>query len=459
MTATHKIADRLGITPLAVTGLITLTVVFGGSLLVVSGLHRKLLAKDGETVKAVFSETAQLRKGSHVRVRGVEAGRVKNITVEHGGRSATVEMEVFDEGLPVYADAKAAIRYKSVLGGALIVDLDRGTASKGELGPRTIPQERTESQVEVDQIISIFRGETRDGLRTMLAEFPQALSDPAAPASALRALARASGSLREGIGALRGQRRGDLRRLVSRTAGTVRALDDPLAVRDLVEGAAVTLETTARRQADLRGTFTRLAHVQPAVVATLGRLDTTLGIADPVIARLREPATQVAPTAARLRPTLVRTNALLGDATPLLRSLRPAASSLAAAARSGLPLLRGLEPGLKRIDGKILPGLAKRSPVTKLATYEMIGPALAGLGPAIAGHFDGRGHYVRFPASGSERSIGGYPCRTYFTDPEQPGNLPDAQGPGALVMCESLQQALREIFPPGGAPKSRGGRR
>lgn len=446
MSRSRALAGRLGITPLALTGLVTLTVVLGGSGLVASGLLKSVFSQHGKTVSAVFTDTAQLRKGAQVRESGIQVGRVKKITVNHGGRTATVEMGVFKEGFPLYMNATAAIRYKTALGGSLIVDLDRGTPAAGELSPRVIHAARTQSQVEVDEIISILRGQTRAGLRTLLAEVPRALSDRAAPAGALRTLADVSPGVSRGVGAVRGEREGDLRRLVARIASTMRALDSPIDVRDLVQGAATTLEATARRRADVRTTIGELARVQPRVVATLARLDGTLAVADPVIARLRGPAAQVAPTVARLRPTVAQADVLLRDARPLLHSLRPAAASLAAAARFGAPLLRELEPSLTRLDAQILPGLAERSPVTKRATYEMIGPALAGLGPAIAGHYDQRGHYVRFPASGSERSLGGHPCRTYFTDPEAPGSVPGVEN-GALIECEALDQALQTLFP------------
>lgn len=453
MTPVRKMRSRLAVDNLVMTGVLTLVVLSVVSVLVVSGAVRELFAPDGTTVKAIFSDTVQLTEGSAVRVNGVEQGKVEKIIVNPGGRSATVELNVHEESMPLYHDASASVRWKTLLGGSMVVTLDRGTPGAGELRSNTIPESRTDSQVELDEVITAMRGGARTGMRRMLAELPRVFRDDDAMSLALRTLADVSPPLARGVESVRGSHEGDLRRLVSRTARTVQALDTPADVTALVQGGATTVETTAGRAADLRATIERAAYAMPRVVSTLGRLDSTLSAVDPLVARLRGPAADVAPTLAALRPTVARADRLLQDAEPLLASLRPAASDLAAAARDGVPFLREIAPSLARMDEQILPDLARRSPVTGRSTYEMIGPAVAGLQGNFS-LFDGEKFYVRFPANGGDRAFDTPPCRGFSADPGAPGDSPWGEGDAPMLRCQELMDAMERYFnweplPPG----------
>jgi hypothetical protein len=244
----------------------------------------------------------------------------------------------------------------------------------------------------------------------------------------------------DGVRAVRGEQPDrDLRALVTNTAATVRALDAPAeSLTRLVEGTALTVETTAAREADIRATIQSAARVLPAVETTVQRLDHSLDLADPVLTRLRGSAADVAPTVRALRPTLVAADRLLRDATPLLRSLRPAVDSLAGAARQGAPLLEELTPSLVRADRRILPDLALRDPVSGRATFEMLGPGVSAL-HSLGTSFDDVGGLVNLALGGGERAIDTGPCKTYFTDPTPAG---EAQ----RVRCEEIGSALEHYF-------------
>jgi virulence factor Mce-like protein len=414
------------------------------------GLPNRLTAPGGTTIRARFANASQLGAGAPVRVGGVDAGRVKSIGLDAGGRSATVTMLIYKAGQPVYQDARAAIRWRTLLGGNFAVDLKRGTPASGRLGSSEIPESRTSTQVELEDVTSFDQGGAKAGLRMLLAEVPTALSDHQAPAQALGALGDVAPSLTKALSAIRGEHERDLRPLVSATARTVRALDTPAdSVHDVVQGAAVTMNATATRDADLRSTIQQAADVQPSATATLARLNHTLSLADPLVGHLRAPASQVAPTVKELRPTVVAADRLLDSAPPLLHSLRPAASSLAVTAGEAVPLLTGLTPSIDRLANRIFPDLAVRDPVTKLTTYQIVGPTIASLDGA-GSTFDSEGHLFRFPALGGERALSDdLPCSTFLTDPEK----------NALIECKSLQQALATYFgPPPPVPAARNGK-
>jgi phospholipid/cholesterol/gamma-HCH transport system substrate-binding protein len=387
----------------------------------------------GDTIRAEFADTQQLHKGDSARIGGVTVGEVKEIELDDDARSTTVSIELEDEAGPIYRDATAQVRWKTVLGGAFYLDIERGTKKAGELGGATIAQASTSGQVEVEDVTSVIRDGARSGLQTLPGELAKGLADPRAPARALGDLADVSPNVAAGVGALRGRQPDrDLRRLIAATATTVAALDTPTDdMRGVVSGAAATLQTTGARQAELRATIAQAPATIDRTEATFTRLDGTLDLADGLIEKLHGPAAQVGPTLRELRPTVVRADDLLHDAVPLLRSLRPAVTSLAHVSRKGLPLLEELQPALDKVDHKILPFLDEVDPETRRSTSEMIGPTFAGLGSGAAGQEDGNGHFIRFPATSGSSPLY-LPCQIYFGNPDK----------DKIVACESLQKDL-----------------
>jgi phospholipid/cholesterol/gamma-HCH transport system substrate-binding protein len=417
-------------------GLVVVGVIAAVSLLVFAGVFNRALRPGGQTVRAVFASTGRLSPGDPVRIQGVRTGRVDSIHLDAGGRSSTVELTVFKEGLPLYADARAVIHWRTLLGGAFAIDIDRGSPGAGDLGDRTIPQSRTDYQAELDDVLTALREQQRSGLKTLLAEVPQALGDPDAPARVLDRLSRVSPTLARGVGAVRGTQPGDVSELVANTARTVRALDRPAAaLRDVVEGAAATLQTTARREADIRATLTRGARALPQVGVTLTRLDHTLDEVDPLVDDLQRPVREIRPAIEALRPVAVDATQLLAEARPVLQALRPAVSSLSRASRTGIPVLSDLTPAIDTLAERVLPRLGEPDAVSKRAAYQMIGPTVATISSAAA-RFDSGGHLVKLSGQGGERPVQTLPCSTFLTDPTRQ----------QLVSCELLSQGFGDLL-------------
>jgi virulence factor Mce-like protein len=417
-------------------GLATLVV---GTVLVVLGLGGTLRGlfenPDTRTARAVFRSAQQLRAGNPVRIDGVEAGTVKDIALDSDGARAIVTMDMDESSGDLYSDARATVRWRTVLGGSFYVDLERGTPAAGALKPAGIPIERTKSQVELDEVTSVIEGRARKGLQTLPGELATALRDPADPKRLLKEVAGVSPDATIALRALRGRvPERDLRALVANTARTMEALDRPREeLRAVVAGAGATLATTANRRAEIRSTISRAPAVMRNTEVTLQRLTATLDGVDPLLARLRAPAGEVAATVARLRPTVVEAADLLDRARPLLRALRPAASSLQRAAEAGLPLLTGLEPSLDRLDDAILPMLSEKDPATTKSTAVMIGGTFAGLASGAGGQMDALGHFIRFPATAGNSSVYSLPCQSYLANPDK----------DELVACQTLEQAMK----------------
>jgi ABC-type transporter Mla subunit MlaD len=194
------------------------------------------------------------------------------------------------------------------------------------------------------------------------------------------------------------------------------------------------VQTTAARRAELRDAIDRAPGLMQRTNATLTDLDGTLRIATPLLAALRVPAKDVAPTVARLRRTVVPADRLVSAAVPLLDRLRPAVRSLATASKQGLPLLDGLEPSIRRLDRDVLPYMAKDDPGTKHSMAEMIGPAAAALS-AIGAYVDNAGRMVRFPATGGNNAFY-LPCQSYLNNPDQ----------AKVVACDAIKDAASTMF-------------
>jgi phospholipid/cholesterol/gamma-HCH transport system substrate-binding protein len=410
-------------------------------------LHDIHFGGDGtRTVAASFADAKQLHRGDPVRIQGASVGKVDKIVLGPDERRAIVRMRVDKSAGPIYADARAQVRWRLLLGGQFVVGLDRGHARAGELGDKTIPVRATTSQVELEDITSAISGGARSGLQTLPRELGTALSDPSLPARTLKAFAGIAPDAKLALDGVRGQQPDeDLKRLVATAARTVNALDTPDdELRRVVAGAAATLGAVADRRDDVRQTLALAPGVMADTDTTLERLTTTLRVADPLIATLQEPAGDVAPTVAALRPTVVTTDKLAQDARPLLRALQPASASLAAAARSGLPLLNELDPSLVRLDETILPYLGEKDKETGLSAAELIGPTLGGLGSGAAGQLDQNGRFIRFPATSGSSPVY-LPCQIYVANPDK----------AKLVECQSLQQAFDSVLsylpPPRGA--------
>jgi phospholipid/cholesterol/gamma-HCH transport system substrate-binding protein len=400
-----------------------------------TGAVSGLLSPPGKrTVTARFADARQLEPGDPVRITGVNVGTVQSLSLH--GRAATVTMKLQSSAGPLYADAGAQIRFRTLLGGNFYVDLDRGRASSGALGVKTIPQSHTGSQVELDDITSVVQGQAKQGLQKLPGQLGIALGDPRYPARSLQTLAAQSPSLAGGLNALRGERpESDIPTLIDSANTTVQALDEPDGqLKGLVSGTASFLQATSARSADLQRTIQNAPALLDRTTATMRALSSTLHLANPLLVKLERSAPAIAPTVQSLRGTVQPANVLLNHATPLLHKLRPAVSLLASASQQALPLLDQLTPSLDELANKILPYMAKIQPDSKHSMAEMIGPGFAGLG-AMGAYEDDNGHFARFPATAGSQSFY-LPCQADF-NPSQTQQL---------LACETIGQALDQLF-------------
>jgi virulence factor Mce-like protein len=436
-----KPAAKPRVGPVA-SGLIVVVLVSAVMIAQFTGIVRKAFAPSTRTVTAQFADAQQIKAGDPVRIHGVETGEVKRVTLAPDGRTALVAMKVKNSD-HLYRDARATARWRTLLGGSFIVDVDPGRASSGELGGRPIPPGRTANQVELEDVTSVDQGAARRGLTTMPKELAQAFSQSDAPAGTFRALATVAPSVARGVGALRGTRPDvDLRDLIANTRSTMRALDAPSDVRGLIENGADALGATAAHRDDIEQTVAAGPRTLAQVDRTLTRLDRTLAVADPVLDKLQPASGELAPTLHELHPTVTGATTLLRRATPLIHALRPAVTSLTDVGRNGTPLLDALTPSIKRLGERVFPDLNEVDPQTGVNSAVAAGAWLEALGPGSVGTLNDSGRVIRFPAAVNTNSLE-LPCDIFVNDPDK----------SKLIECRSLDSALGLVLPTAGKGK------
>lgn len=397
---------RNGLIFLGITGLLFYFAFSGGSI--------PLLPKGGYTVKADFRTAANVQAGkTPVRVKGVEVGTVEKVDRQADGRGVVVTMRITkDDQLPRSAlkdDARADIYWRTLLGFAFYIELTPGADTKQLAG--TIPEARTTAQVELDQVLASVDKPSRKGMQTLFREFDKGFNGTSAAGRTLDELAPAFTYIGPGIDALRGQRDGDLTATIRNSSKLMGVLArNEVALGGLVDGADTTLGVTAARRADLASMLQNGPSTLDETSRTMVRLRGTLDALDPVAENLRPGVRRLDDASRALRPALHQLSPLLKDARPFLKDIRPALRSLGSASRTGVPLLQALDPTFDTINDKIVPGLQKQSPETKLKAYEAIGPTFASVS-STASMFDARGYTQRFEAvNGGENSLGFLPC-------------------------------------------------
>jgi virulence factor Mce-like protein len=401
-----------------------------------------LIGGGATTIKADFAYAADVVPGrTPVRVLGVDVGTVTGISRMANRRGVQVTIALNDgSGVTVKRDASASLRWRTLLGLNYYVDLTPGSTSAPPLGDRVIPERRTSSQVELDQALQPLNAQGRQALTTMIDQFDAGFADPSAIGRTIQDTAPAMHSLAAGLPGLRGTVPGqDLPHLVT-TAGQWMgaAASDEAALGRLIDNGAVALGVTAAKRLALGSTLDAAPDALQQTQTTMARLRTTIGTLNPIARQLEPGAAKLDRAATLARTALSAAKPLLSDLKPTLAAVRPSVNALANAAQAGVPVIASLSPTLDRVQGSFLPFLNRRDPETKLKEYEAVGPAVAGVGSAIA-FGDQYGTLAGFEAGFGENAAAGIsPCSTKLLNPTVP--------PRDRVDCEALVQMLKSIF-------------
>lgn len=417
-----------------ITGVVAL--VAAGALIGLTIQHDlPFVAEDGQNITIEVAAARQVNAKTPVRVKGIAVGEVRAVRYDAKRRRSEIDVRVTDERIRLKEDARAAVRWRTVLGGRMEIVLDPGSPSAPPLDGDRITAQRTRIQTELEDVTRTFDGSGARGTQALLQELPRGL-DGGAAGAVIEALDPGLLALRPALRAVRGVHEGDLTRLVARGARAASSLEQTgEALGELIDAASTTFATTAADREEIAATFRGAPAALAATRRTTANIDRTLPDLDRLVRDLDPAARALAPTLRRARPVVVQLRQVLGDAQPVVRRLRPAVARLASASSSGRRLLGALEPTLKRAEQQHLPYLESVDGDARRPVYQLIGPTFSTLA-AAGGLFHDTGHIVNFPVQPSENSVNLLPCTLFLSDPTA----------AQKVRCATLQRGLRAML-------------
>jgi phospholipid/cholesterol/gamma-HCH transport system substrate-binding protein len=383
----------------------------------------------GYTLKATFSNSANISKNSPVRIAGVEVGKV--VATERDGNDTTVTFTVEGKGRPIHDDAFAEIRPRIFLEGNFFIDLDPGSPSAPEMDSgATIPVSHTSTGVQLDEILTALQSPVRADLSRLLESYGEALTHEPSAAEDATQLPEVKG--KTGAEGLNGAFRygGPAGRYSAQVTNALLGTS-PGDLSRLIAGAGRTFGALARREADLEGLIVNFDTFTGALAAQSTNLATTVH--------------RLAPALATTRRSLVSLNRALPPLRAYAIELRPAVAELPgliAAGRPWLaqarPLLSGREAGgTAKLLAEATPGLAGAAQAGRASTIpqvnrlslcttkvlvptgnQTVADRFSTGGPnyreflyvladfaGSAQNFDGNGHFLRIQPGGGDKLV------------------------------------------------------
>jgi ABC-type transporter Mla subunit MlaD len=304
------------------------------------------------TVRFEIASVSSVQPGRNpVMLRGVEIGTISAVALQHGRAVITAELQ--SRYGPIYRDARAQLRPATALENMYLDIVDRGTPAAGEAtAARPLAADRSQSDVQVEQVLQAFAPNVRAHLATTLDELGRGL-DGGRGDDLRRAFVQVVPFLQvvAGMSHQLGDRADLTRRLVSETADITQELGRrETSLRTLVTQGGRTLGTLGTSAPDLdatlRGlppTLTALRSSFAAVDGVVGDVDQALDDLGPAAQRLPGALRSVRRLSAQADPALQALRRPVRRLVPLASALRPVSGDLAAA-------LRALQPQLGAVD-------------------------------------------------------------------------------------------------------------
>jgi phospholipid/cholesterol/gamma-HCH transport system substrate-binding protein len=296
------------------------------------------LGTDFVDYKAAFSTSQSVTpgQGQTVQIAGVDIGEISSVDLVDG--RAIVTMKIRHRYAPLYRDASALLRPKTGLND-MVVELTPGHRSAGAAPPGwTIPVDRTEPNVNFDEILSSLDADTRSYLQLLIGGAGQALGGQSRNVSnALKRFEPTGRSLAQLNGAL-AQRQANIKRTIHNFGLLSQALGNKdRQLSQLVASSNSVFRAFAHQDARLRESLSLLPGALDATNKGLGKADKLAKVLGPTLGKLRPAARSLGPSLKQTRPFLEQTMPVIRDqlrpfardALPVVKILRPAARDLA----------------------------------------------------------------------------------------------------------------------------------
>jgi virulence factor Mce-like protein len=302
---------------------------------------------DETTYRVAFDNAFGLTEGGDLRIGGVRAGVIDDLTLSQGyPPKAVVDVKVSEPGFAdLRADARCEVRPQSLIG-EYFVDCQPGESDRRLHDGGTVPVERTSSTIPFDLVNSVMRLPYRERFRLIIAELGAGLAGR--PDDLSEVLRRAHPGLRETTQALRklGRQTRTIERVIVDADRVIGELERRK--RDVVrfvDEAGETAAITASRRRELADNFRLLPELLAELRPNMARLGELSDAQIPLLRDLGAAAGDLDTFLTRLRP--------FSD------NARPAFRALGAAAEVGLDGIRATD---EEID--VLRQAARDAPAT-----------------------------------------------------------------------------------------------
>jgi phospholipid/cholesterol/gamma-HCH transport system substrate-binding protein len=310
-------------------------------------------------LEATFADTEALPTKQPVLVRGVQVGKVTDVSFDHQTSKATVTFTV-DSGLEaVHHDATVTIGERTLLGDPYL-NLDPGSPRAAELDSGD--EVRARPSVDFDEAFDFLDRDGRRHVSSILDTLEHATASESSGTElnvTVGEAARTVAELRDLSEALRGQE-DEIAGFVSSASTVVGELGSrEQALRRVVASGRAALGALASNTASLEQGIAELPGVLGCGTEALRAAEPLLREARPLVRRLRRAAPELAPAFADIGPLSSDTIQTVKDVSglPSLRKLLrlvilggPTVPGLEASVRNLVPLLRYAAPRVKGID-------------------------------------------------------------------------------------------------------------
>lgn len=364
------------------------------------GRQLPFATSDTYQVRAIMPSASLLAPEARVTVAGLRVGKVT--AVRRTGASAMVQMEIDRDELPrIPSDTRVALRQRTPLG-ENYVSMTLGNAASSVRQGTMIAAGAVDEAVDVDKILSVLQGSTRQRARDTLSGLGGALD---AHGQELNDLLHGTGGLLSN-GA-------DFVRAVHPERETVAQL-----VRRLGElTAAVGERGAAISQIGGRGLISMraLASRDRALAALLHELPTTLRNVDRTTALMKDVSRSATPVVTDLTDVVRRARPVVARLTPAATQLRGVFTQLDRAAPALERVLRGATSASGPVSGampKLRDVFCQANPLLRYLKPYMpdLTSTIVGLGSA-SNSYDAIGHLIRLnPVSMNENTVSGLPA-------------------------------------------------
>jgi phospholipid/cholesterol/gamma-HCH transport system substrate-binding protein len=350
-------------------------------------------------LKAVLPTSAALAPGARVTMAGADVGTVRG--VQRRGAGALVDLRIDDHRVtPLPVDSTVQLRSRTPVG-ENYVSIRPGRSGRRLASGASLPMSQAGEYVDVDQILTVLQGRSRDDARRLLQGLGGALRGRGPQLHTV--LGQSARALHDGAEVVHvfDNDRAQISQLVEQLGDVTRAVGERGdAIRRLSADGLTTFRAIARRDSSLRAFLDALPPTLSQVRSTSGKLSTTTGAVAPVLAQLAVALRQVRPAVRRLAPAAAtgqRVVSELQSAAPALRVTLGRLRAFSEPATSALPAVRG---AFCQLD----PVLHYAKPYAADVTS-----ALGGLGSA-ANAYDALGHTIRLTGLISDDSLVGLPA-------------------------------------------------